>query len=331
MRKIVKAAFFTFFIFVFLGLLCIAAVTLVQSKTLKYDKWSGLGMVTHSQTDTEWFDGWVDTLLAYGFTELRVDVPSYQNTAIVAQSKAAVIRAIAKGARVIWGVSSNSFEDPADVITAANWPTFRQAILDAAAWAQANGVYEFQLGNEEEYHVDGTTMTIAQIITNLKGVAAEVKAIFTRGNVSYSCSYRHLSNWIAVGKGDIDLLAFNVYMGWGSEYSDDWKTAIKDSVNAFGVNSTYITEFGPSSTSLIAYSTDEAVQAAAVTEMIDYIKDSGITRAFYFKYESDEFGAMNWDGTYKLLWDQAILNNTESTTTVPTTTTTIETTTPNKT
>jgi hypothetical protein len=34
MRKIVKAASFTFFIFVFLGLLCIAAVTLVHPQTL---------------------------------------------------------------------------------------------------------------------------------------------------------------------------------------------------------------------------------------------------------------------------------------------------------
>ena len=54
-----------------------------------------------------------------------------------------VIRTIAKGVKVIWGVSSNSFNNADYTITAENWPIFRQAILDNALWAQNNGVYEF--------------------------------------------------------------------------------------------------------------------------------------------------------------------------------------------
>ena len=73
---------------------------------------------------------------------------------------------------------------------------FRQAILVAAQWAQDNGVFEFQIGNEEELHVDGTTMTAAQIRANLRDVATEVKAIFTNGNVSYSCSGMYVKPWI---------------------------------------------------------------------------------------------------------------------------------------
>lgn len=45
--------------------------------------------------------------------------------------KAMIIRTIAKDAKVIWGVGSNE-----TIITAENWPSFRQAILDAAQWAQ---------------------------------------------------------------------------------------------------------------------------------------------------------------------------------------------------
>jgi hypothetical protein len=299
-----------------------ATVSTQKENNLKYGKWSGLGFCTNSQADTATFDSMADNMLGNGFTELRIDVPSYQKTAIVAQSKAAVIRAIAKGARVIWGVSSNSFEDPADVITAASWPSFRQAILDAAAWAQANGVFEFQIGNEEEYHVDGTTMTIPKIITNIKGVAAEAKAIFTRGNISYSFSYNHLSYWLSAGKGNIDLLGMNVYRTWGTvNGANDWKGKIDSFVAAFSPG--YITEFSLNTQGLQYYSTDEAVQAAALTEMIDYFKSSGITRAIFFKYQSAPFGAWNWDGTYKLIWDRAIINNTEPTTTVPTTTTSV--------
>ena len=291
-----------------------------ESGTVYPQKWSGLGMGLFSTYNTSEFDGYVDILLANGFTELRIDIPDYQNTVCLEQSKAAVIVAITKGAKVIWGVSSNP-----TVITAENWVNFRQAILDAAQWAQDNGVYEFQIGNEEEYHVDGTTMTIAGIIANLKSVATEVKQIFTNGNVSYPCWQGSIDDWITAGKGDIDILASNVYIGGEGYYSgNEWESRITNLVNAFGVNGTYITEFGPSWSSLDNYSTDETVQATALTEMIEYIKASGITRAFYFCYQSDNFGALKNDGTYRLLWNQALLNSgpVESTT-VPTKTTTI--------
>jgi len=61
------------------------------------------------------------------------------------------------------------------------------------------------------------------------------------------------------------------------------------------------------------YNTDEAIQATAVTEMIDYIKASGMTRAIFFCYNDapwlSGFGALKDDGTYRLLWDQALLNS----------------------
>ena len=282
--------------------------------------WSGLGMVLYSSQAS-----FVDTLLANGFTELRIDIPDYQNTSWLANSKATLPGIIAKGAKVIWGVSSNSGNDEDYTITAENWPTFRQAILDNAQWAQNNGVYEFQLGNEEELHVDGTTMVVAQIIANLKSVATDVQVIFTRGNVSYTCFNNNIVDWISVGKGDIDILATNVYIGGEGYYgSNNWKTYITNLVNAFGADGTYITEFNLSWSSLDDYSTDEAVQAAAVTEMIDYIKASGMTRAFYYAWKSDKYGVVKNDGIYRLLWNQALLNlGSIKFATVPTKTATI--------
>jgi hypothetical protein len=288
--------------------------------------WFGLGMALFSTNNTSEFDSYVDDLLANGFNELRVDIPAWNDEYDgVARSKAAVIRAIAKGANIIWGVGQSK-----NTITAANWPDFRAAILSAAQWAQDNGVYEFQLGNEEEFHVDETTMTIEEIITNLKSVATDVQEIFTNGNVSYSCWQNTIDDWVVAGKGDIDILASNVYMGGNGSYSEIWKTRITNLVNAFGADGTYITEFAPSYSFLDDYSTDEAVQATAITEMIDYIKASGMTRAFYFCYtdpfweSGDLFGARKDDGTYRLLWSQALLNTgSVKSTTVPTKTTTI--------
>ena len=310
-----------------------AAVSAQNGSESKYGKWSGLGMGLFNTGNTSEFDGYVDILLANGFTELRIDIPVYQ--AVVAgleQSKAAVIRAVVKGAKVIWGVSSNNLADPDNTITSTTWLDYRAAILDAAQWAQDNGVYEFQLGNEEEMHNDDTTLTDAQLRTNLKSVATDAQEIFTRGNISYSCSARSIDidSWIAIGKEDIDILASNVYRGGEGYYNNGWETLITNLVNAFGADGTYLTEFGPSWTSLEDYSTDEAEQASAVAEMIEYIKASGMTRAFFFCYidptwlSGDIYGARKEDGTYRLLWNQALLNiGPVKSTTVPTKITTI--------
>ena len=288
----------------------------IQENTEESVMWSGLGMHIFSTSDNTWglsssFEERVDELLANGFTQLRINIVDWAVPEAIAIDKAAIAIAVSKGAEVIWGVGSAYTG-----ITSANWPDYRQAILDAAQWAQDNGVYEFQLGNEEEVHVDGTTITGEQMITNLKDVATEVKQIFTNGNISYSCAHNSVNSWIAIGKGDIDILAANEYMGETTFNNNTWKTDITNLVNAFGADGTYLTEFSLSCVSLDTYSTDEAIQAAGVTEMIEYIKASGMTRAIFFCYYDDSqpfgpegFGVVKTDGNYRLLWNQALLNS----------------------
>jgi len=270
-----------------------------KGEVLGSGKWSGLGMGIFS---TSSFDDYVDILLTNGITQLRIDIPDYQDTSELAQSKEAVTKAVEKGVKVVWGVSSNPGDDPDYTITAANWHTFRQAILDAAAWAQANGVYEFQIGNEEEYHNDNTTLTDAQLIINLKSVATDVQAIFTRGNVSYTSTDLDVQGWWHdAGRGDIDILAWNVY---SNQYG--WETALTNMISWWGADHSYITEFSLSYLGLDSYSTDEAVQAAGIVSMIEDIKAAGITRAFFFCWQTNEFGVLKSDGTYRLLWNQAL-------------------------
>ena len=266
-----------------------AAITTIDlSYTGQTGKWSGLGMGLFYQQLP-----YVEMLLANGFTELRMDIPDWDNGGEVTASKAAVISAVALGANVIWGVSSFS-----TTLTTSNWTAFSNAVKAAATWAQANGVYEFQIGNEEENHTDEDTIrSWVDLVPLLKTLATAVQAIFTNGNVSYTCANDSVGMWVSEGRGDIDLLASNVYMELG-----DWEAQIDAMVAGFGVEHTYITEFNLNPTSLDTYSTDEAVQAAAITEMIDYIKASGITRALYFNLWSDEFGAIKEDDSYRLLW-----------------------------
>lgn len=348
-----------------------------SEKELEYSKWSGLGMGLFSTSTPSIFDSYVDTLLTNGFTELRIDIPNYQDATWLAQSKAAVIRAVARGVKVVWGVSSYNTSNPNYTITAENWPAFRQAILDNAKWAQDNGVYEFQLGNEEDMHIwrhpvsitrtnnvatatfeedhgftnppviiwgalpedfnaySGSPVTITvtgpktftypsvgndgfvanpestwvgnisenTIEANIKALATDVQAIFTRGNISYTTSDSYfMDKWYALGRGDIDILAWNVYSN-----QESWQSDITNMINWWGVDHTYITEFNLNYKSLDAYSTDEAAQAAALASMIGYIKTSGVTRANYFCYPGDQFGVIKGDGTYRELWNNAIL------------------------
>src|SRR5665648_403123 len=265
-------------------------------------KWSGLtGFTTGLSCVADDLDIW----LTNGFIEIR-DIRNYLDTEKVNASKAAVIAGNAKGLKFIWGVGFGG-----TTITSDNWTDYRAAILDAAQWAQDNGVYEFQLGNEEELHVDGTTMTVAQIIANLKDVATDVKKIFTNGNVSYSMSWDN-EIWRATGKGDLDIIGLNVYKGSDiGTFDDYWKEQISDNYNKFG-SEMYISEFNVSATNIEHYSTDEAVQAAGITEMIDYIKNIGIERALFYSwhdYSGGLFGVVKADGTYRLLWNQALLDS----------------------
>lgn len=257
-----------------------------------------LGMGLYTTTTESVFDDYVDNLINNNITFLRVDIPIY-NGATLERSKAGVIRAVAKGVKIIWGVSAPS------VLTAANWGDFEAAVLDAAAWAEANGVYEFQLGNELEYINDNTTLTDAQLIINLKALATAVKLIYTRGNVSYSCWQEKIPDWITAGKGDLDILASNIYLN----DTDPWRTQIDNLIAAFGVSGTYLTEFGLNSISLDTYSTDEAEQAAAIIEMIKYAENAGMEKIFFYVYVGDTFGARKEDGTYRKLWDVLKITN----------------------
>jgi hypothetical protein len=252
--------------------------------------------------DLDLFDSYLDDLIANNFTDVRISLRDYTNNAQVEITKSHVEHAISKGLRPIWGVSAAS-------LTAADWANYVTAVTNAATWAEANGVYEFQIGNELENINDDTTLTDGDVRTNLKALATDIQLIFTRGKISYSCPGWSVNAWCVFGKGDIDILAANIYRG-GLTFDDEWKTRINQLFDTFGADGTYASEFSVSSTSLDSYSTDETTQLNGVTEMVNYIKNSGLKTSCYFAYEkSDEFGVKKADGTYRKLWDVLKITN----------------------
>lgn len=261
--------------------------------------WSGLGINFTSLADPVANGLQLDDIIARVGLDIRIDIPTYGPAQLDWQTKAkaSVIQAVAKGMRVVFGCSSNGI-----TLTDSTWPAFHTAILEFAQWSQDNGVYEFQLGNEEELHNDDSTITDTEVVTLMKSTATEVQAIFTRGNVSYSVNadITSLNQWISAGRGDVDIVAYNSY----SNYF--YPSGAQALFTAFGADHCSITEFGPHYSALNSFSTDEEKQTVRVREMIEKFRSIGIPKYYYFSYRtpgSNDFGAAYLDGSHRLLWN----------------------------
>ena len=273
--------------------------------------WSGLGMCFFSSGVQATDILLLKEIKTAGITKIRIDIPDYSNSSWMENSKRCVLDAIALGFDVVWGVSSSG-----TVITADNWSSaggFKASILTAAQWAQDNGVYEFQLGNEEELHNDDDTMPDGDLRVAIKATATEVQAIFTRGNISYSFDTGNAVAWGDLGRGDIDLMAMNTYHGNAGNYTNWWSDTLAYAVWKFGAENFYLSEWGLSSTSIVDYSPDEDIQAIGVANMLETIKASGISRAFFFCYNQDPntyvYTVKSGVGSYRLLWNPLTTNN----------------------
>ena len=242
------------------------------------------------------YESFIETLLSKNYDTIRTSLRNYTDTSQVSVTKQHVGLNSSHGLRSVWGISANA-------LTSTTWVNYRLAVLDAALWAQNNSVYEFQIGNELENSIDGVTLTADQLVINLKDLATDVKKIFNIGKVSYSfgASAANIARWIAAGKGDLDLLAFNLYRGSVAPFNSDWEGFIDDMYAEF-TEDTYISEFNLSSTSLASWSADQATQRSGLTEMINYIIESGIKRASFFTFYSDTLGCRTGAGVYKEIW-----------------------------
>ncbi len=132
-----------------------------------------------------------------------------------------------------------------------------------------------------------------------------MQAIYTIGNVSYACALDQtaLEAWDTLGKGDIDILSWNGYLGGSAESDWAWWLSKVNWMHSHWANS-YLTEFSLNATSLATYSADEQVQAAGISRMIDLIQIAEVPRAFYFQYKGTNFGALKDDEVYRQLWSE---------------------------
>ena len=173
--------------------------------------WSGLGInYGHSAGLT---DSQVAIDLAYlkalGFTKVRMAYPDFR-TSSLASLKARTEIALNLGFYVVWGVTAGG------ALTATRWGQYKTFVeTDIAPWAQSlsNPNFQLSIGNEEELHVDGTTIVKQNIIDDVSGSFGDaIKAVYTAGLLSYEtaaterAAYRPTDS----GTGSLDRIGFNV-------------------------------------------------------------------------------------------------------------------------
>lgn len=144
-----------------------------------------------------------------------------------AQSEALAVFAKSKGFRVIVGGDWGS-------LTSSQLTSYQSQVLTQAKWAQANSIDQMSLGNEQEYRLSGLTKD--QWVSFLQTLATAVKKVY-QGKVSYETSGDFASYWSTKSLGDIDLIGFNAYAGYGANAG-----FVTGPAKVFGIDRVYISE-----------------------------------------------------------------------------------------
>lgn len=257
--------------------------------------WDGFG-INYAHHLTSYDEGVVASELEFisRFTKkIRIAMPNYDSVIAQPGLKQIVSYALSKGFYVIFGTVSGGYP-----INSTTWTAnlaSKTALID---WAQSVGLSELSLGNEEELHCDGTTLTQATVITDMKALATTAQSSFS-GVISYTASQQQISAWVTAGKGDLDRLCFNVY---GNQTT--FKADVTSIVSNFGSNA-YIGEFGTSN----GYTdfTNEQAWARELAYRKKYIIDAGISEAYYFGFKdgtlngaNDKWGLKLDSGNYRI-------------------------------
>lgn len=235
------------------------------------------------------------------FTRLRIFIPHYQYATthpIVQRCLYMIDRAVQLGfTEIVWGITSSE-----STLTLAQYPDFASAAVSRAIAAKNHGVTTFITGNEEEYHVDGTSLTQAHIQTLARtDLYSQVKAVFD-GIVSYNLPSGTLSSWLSSGKGQLDTIGMNVY---GANASDGagFCRDVKNFYNIFG-STAYISEYGITFdwASQTMHDTDQYFE---LKKRHDFIKNIGLSSGYFFLFShgsDDHFAVRLSNGQHRSMW-----------------------------
>lgn len=267
--------------------------------------WPNLGInykgdIAHAPEDAAY-------LKNIGIHRVRIHIPNDGDTswrAVAAYFKS-------QGFYTIYGITAGS------ALTAANWSTYADLVVAEAIYCEANDICDqFTLGNELHYKIDGTTLVLATLLTNIKTLATSIRSVFS-GIIEYSSDVNDYTGWISAGLGnDIDIFGYHCYSNWTGKYLNETNMTIpipllvaafptKLQINEFHLDS--------DSADILAMPVDTRVMY--YRRMYAYLKSSGVLSMYAFgfvgyKYVSDDGFCMKLiNGSYSDVWDILLTNN----------------------
>lgn len=148
-------------------------------------------------------------LANFGTKKVRMSLPSWNSTTGISNIRAMTLAAIAAGLEPSYGVTGLS-----GVQNATTYASWKAQVPTEAAWASANGVKTFYIGNEEDWQAQISqfgTITDATVRTDVKALAVTLKAAYPAMTIVYSSAQGTVTQWGAAGTGSLDKLGFNMY------------------------------------------------------------------------------------------------------------------------
>lgn len=212
-------------------------------------------------------------LKAAGITCLRLGYRGVDNP----DSQALALRAKAAGIAVIMGGDW-------EMLGEGEFDAYDANAIKGAKWAEANGIPQISIGNEQEYELDGISQD--EWVAHLHQLADKVHQVYS-GKVSYETSSDFLPVWIRNGLGSIDLIGLNSYCGVSCN-----STRIAQAIKAFGVGHVYVSEIN-SDLEVPSLKSDEAHAADVTKNLMTLLKTYPIPM-YYFNFSSGGIASGIW-------------------------------------
>lgn len=278
--------------------------------------WNGLG-VNYKAAQANW-DKDIAYFKAIGLKYIRPHMPTVSYPWTIGTSDGvsnyAFWRYLAQyftqaGFSVTWGPSMLSGVTQGN-LTAALWSNYHDSCVAEASYLQSQGIilWDFEVGNEMELFVDGTTLTTTQLRANIRQLATDVKAVYS-GTVSYGASLGAGGghNWALDGTlGGLDTLSIHPYGTVTSASSvtfSNVETLVDSVVTAFG-SKAYASEFNVDGLSPNVALLSPSAASAAMQSFLSYLQGTGMPVAIIYMWT----GWLNMDNQFAQLYTNGSVN-----------------------
>lgn len=233
-----------------------------------------------------------------GLQSVRVNIPNYvypYNSATNATWRNCAVTVKQAGFYTIWGTTST----PHGALTSAMWQNYHDAVVAEAAYCQSQGyIFDyFEIGNELDLSIDGTTITQTQLYTNLQQLYLDVKAVYS-GLVGYtlSASYAVWAPYWTAGAGNFPLISINMYgninLSNGTVNFLNVNNILAYGPTYFGSN-WFLSEFNIDSNNANLQAFPASLSVYYMSQMISLIEAANVSKFLGFKWSQGTDGVFN--------------------------------------